>query len=115
MVSTSTGEQVRLILFVKLTPEAEHSRADPAQNFSVATGNNATNLTAVPNLNGTVSISKAYNETEAAQVAVQVGNTTDVSLGNNTVSARFVQLTIQGSQMNDGMGATVAEFAVIGS
>jgi hypothetical protein len=54
------------------------------------------------------------SDAEANLVQVHIGNLTDVAL-NETVTARYVQLTIEGSwEESTGYGGTVAEFAVIG-
>jgi hypothetical protein len=53
-----------------------------------------------------------YDIQTAALVRPIVGNTTDVAL-NRTVEARYVQVTIEGSSLQDGAGGTLAEFAVI--
>jgi hypothetical protein len=61
---------------------------------------------------GNVSISAPYSAATANEVAVKVGNLTDVTLEECT-SARFVNLTIAGSFFADGKGGTVAEFAIL--
>jgi hypothetical protein len=53
-----------------------------------------------------------YDIQTAALVRPIVGNTTDVTL-KRTVGARYVQVTIEGSSLQDGAGGTLAEFAVI--
>lgn len=82
---------------------------DPPISFVVSGGSSLSNQTALAGAN--VSISAPYNNVTADAVATKVGNLTDVAL-NSTVSVRFVNLTITGSFLGDGKGATVAEFAV---
>lgn len=89
---------------------ADLSHADPATAYSISAGSSLTNMTNVAS--GNVTISSAYNATEAVIVAVTVGNTTDVSL-TQPVQARYINMTIEGSFLADGKGGTIAEFAAI--
>ncbi len=63
----------------------------------------------------TVSISEPYKLQEAKLVKIRQGNVTVVELGRS-YNARYVNLTVEGTQGNDKtVGATVAEFAIIRS
>ncbi|KII91942.1 carbohydrate-binding module family 32 protein [Plicaturopsis crispa FD-325 SS-3] len=83
---------------------------NPATQFAVHVGNATDSMTQIAN--GTVSISSPYNATAAVAVSLKVGNTTDVQLPQS-ISARYVNVTIEGSYRADGTGATLAEFAVL--
>jgi hypothetical protein len=83
---------------------------NPASSYAVSAGNSTDNLTSI--ISGNPTISVPYDASTAAQVRLVVGNTTDVTL-NETVSARYVSVSISGSSLGDGRGATLAEFAVI--
>lgn len=61
-----------------------------------------------------MTLSAPYDLAESLIVQVDIGNLTDVSL-NETVTARYVQLTVEGSYATEGYGGTVGEFAVIGA
>lgn len=84
---------------------------NPALSFTIATGMDMENMTTVYE-SSNVTISSPFDAATAAIVRVPVGNTTDVPL-NSTVSARYVNFTMSGASFGDGVGATVAEFAVI--
>ncbi|KAK4055789.1 alpha,alpha-trehalase ath1 [Microbotryomycetes sp. JL201] len=83
----------------------------PARTFAIYAGSSTRNMTLVAQQN--VTISAQYSAASANQVALQLGNTTDVPL-DQAVSARFVNLTIRGTYGEPGSGATVAEFAARG-
>ncbi|KAI5460919.1 Six-hairpin glycosidase-like protein [Mariannaea sp. PMI_226] len=59
-----------------------------------------------------VEISAPYNAEEARRVEIRAGNITEVELAS-TARIRFLKLTMQGSHVADGLGATVAEVQVI--
>lgn len=84
--------------------------SNPAVNYSVAAGPSVSNLTSIAS--GSVNISAPYDASTAEQVAVRLGNTTEITLPQTT-KARFLNLTVVGSMLADGKGPTVAEFAVI--
>ncbi|KAH8898477.1 glycoside hydrolase family 65 protein [Thozetella sp. PMI_491] len=60
-----------------------------------------------------VQISAPYNPEEARRVRIRSGNTTEVILPQTT-QVRFLQLTIEGSHVADGLGATVAAVRIEG-
>lgn len=61
---------------------------------------------------GAVNVSAPYDAATAAAVSLKVGNLTDVVL-QETVQARYVTVSITGSYLDDGRGATLAEVAVL--
>lgn len=83
---------------------------DPPTSYIVSAGPSITNMTTISS--GNVSISAPYSAATANEVAVKVGNLTDITL-QSSFSARFVNLTIMGSFAADGEGGTVAEFAIV--
>jgi trehalose/maltose hydrolase-like predicted phosphorylase len=83
---------------------------NPPISYVVAAGSSITNMTTISA--GNVSISAPYSAATANEVAIKVGNLTDVTLPSS-VSARFLNLTITGSFLADGNGGTVAEFAIL--
>ncbi|KAI7782888.1 hypothetical protein LA080_012761 [Diaporthe eres] len=62
-----------------------------------------------------VEISNLYNAEDLSVITPYTSNTTNVTLGGDVYSGRYATLTIWGNQAtgDDGVGATVAEFAVI--
>lgn len=62
-----------------------------------------------------VEISNPYNAAEAALIEPYSSNSTNVTLSSAVYAGRYATLTIWGNQAagDDGVGATVAEFAVI--
>ncbi|KAK4056495.1 alpha,alpha-trehalase ath1 [Microbotryomycetes sp. JL221] len=83
----------------------------PAQTFAIYAGRSTRNMTLVAQQN--VTISTPYDAATALDVVLRTGNTTDIEL-DNTVTARYVNLTIRGTYGEPGSGATVAEFAARG-
>ncbi|KAL9611141.1 MAG: hypothetical protein Q9167_004194 [Letrouitia subvulpina] len=64
-----------------------------------------------------VDISEPYDEESSAVIARYTSNTTNVTLPSPVYSGRYAILQIQGNQVdefNNGTGATVAEWAIIG-
>jgi hypothetical protein len=84
--------------------------ADPAISVSITAGLTLENQTAVASQNITISV--PYVASAVVPVAVVAGNTTDIRFPQG-IKARFVNLTIEGSFMADGKGATIAEFAAM--
>ncbi|KAI5474838.1 glycoside hydrolase family 65 protein [Pseudohyphozyma bogoriensis] len=82
----------------------------PPTSYSVAAGTDLANLTVVSS--ASVNISAPYNATFDNEVTTKIGNLTNVSLSTQ-LTARYVNLTIAGSFVDDGEGGTVAEFAVL--
>jgi len=78
--------------------------------YTVLAGFSLENMTTiVPSTS--IEISAPYDASTASAVQIRVGNLTDVRL-DQSVQARYVNLTIEGSR--DGAnGGTVAEFAVL--
>ena len=67
-----------------------------------------------------IDISTPYNATEVGLVRPYMSNTTNITLPIPVYSGKYATLTIQGNQGDssesiNGTGATVAEFAIIGS
>ncbi|KAM0788656.1 hypothetical protein ACM66B_002758 [Microbotryomycetes sp. NB124-2] len=83
----------------------------PARTFAVYVGSSTRNMTLVAQQN--VTVSAQYDAATANAVTLRLGNTTDVQL-DQSVSARYVNLTIRGTYGEPGSGATVAEFAARG-
>lgn len=65
-----------------------------------------------------ISIEYPYDAASAADIVAYKGNTTNVTLTSPIWTGRFATLEIRGNQalemVNNGSGATVAEFAVLG-
>lgn len=95
----------------------------PPRGYSVSFSNDSSQVVSVDAAAWSeegVEISNPYDAAQAALIQPYASNTTNVTLDdNNTVYAgRYVTLTIWGNQAlgagnDDGVGATVAEFAVI--
>lgn len=83
---------------------------DPPTLYSVYAGNTTSNMTMISN--ASVLITAPYNNVTANDVAVKIGNLTDVTLFSN-VTARYVNVSISGSFLGDGRGGTISEFAVL--
>ena len=62
-----------------------------------------------------VNISNPYDASKDDDIVPYVGNTTNVTLTPNVWSGKFARLRITGNQngLGDGLGATVAEWAVV--
>lgn len=84
--------------------------ANPAQSYALYGGKSSGSMAALAN--GSVSISAPYDAANAEAVSIKLGNLTDVQL-NKTITARYLTVSITGSYLADGKGATLAEFAVI--
>ncbi|KAM0746041.1 hypothetical protein T439DRAFT_369600 [Meredithblackwellia eburnea MCA 4105] len=83
----------------------------PPLSYTVYGGHAPANLSLLTS-SSNVTISAPYNETDANLVSIKIGNLTNISL-NSSVEVRFVNLTISGSHAGDGLGGTVAEFAIV--
>ncbi|KAE9402984.1 family 65 glycoside hydrolase [Gymnopus androsaceus JB14] len=83
---------------------------NPPISYVVAAGPSIANMTTIAA--GNVSVSAPYSVATANEVAIKVGNLTDVTL-QSSISARFLNLMITGSFLADGEGGTVAEFAIV--
>lgn len=88
----------------------------PPMGYAVAFSNSsdsagASNATESDN----VEISDLYNTESVSLITPYSSNTTNVTVDGDVYSGRYVTLTIWGNQAtgDDGVGATVAEFAVI--
>lgn len=93
---------------------------DWAQNVPKSykvTFSNSTNGTGVTvTSDSNVKISDAYVPSQAADIRPYMSNTTNVTLDSPVWSGRYATLTIQGNQagaVSGGVGATVAEFAIV--
>jgi len=84
--------------------------SNPAKSYIVYGGNSTNYMTTLVSSN--VAISAPYNPSNAAVVSIRVGNTTDVLL-NRPVTAQYFTVSITGSYLGDGRGATLAEFATL--
>jgi len=84
--------------------------ANPAKSYVVSSGHSMDTMTAIAS--GNVAISAPYNAASAVAVSIKVGNLTDVIL-NKAVTARYLTISITGSYLEDGRGATLAEIAVL--
>ena len=83
---------------------------NPATSYALYGGTSPRSMTALAK--GDVEISAPYDATTASAVSIKLGNLTDVEL-NKTITARYVTVSITGSYLADGKGATLAELAVI--
>lgn len=88
---------------------------NPPLSYTVyaGTANSTQGLKQVAKIDN-VAITAPYDATTADQVAVRLGNLSDVSLPKS-IKARYVQLEVTGTHTDDGTnaGATVAEIAVV--
>lgn len=83
---------------------------NPAKSYVVYGGNSADRMTTL--VSGNVDISAPYDASNAVSVSIKVGNLTDVQLSQPVV-AQYLTVSITGSYLGDGKGATLAEFAVL--
>ncbi|MCJ1404871.1 hypothetical protein MMC11_008097 [Xylographa trunciseda] len=89
---------------------------NPPLNATVVFHNGtAVAATDAPIVVADIKISSPYVASEISRIMPYQSNTTRVELGAGVWSGRFVTLTIEGSQSGGGVGASVAEFAPIGS
>jgi hypothetical protein len=84
--------------------------SNPARSYAVSGGKTVDSMVTLAS--GDVSISAPYNASNAQTVSIKVGNLTDVTL-KKAVTARYVTISITGSYLGDGRGATLAEVAVL--
>ncbi|ORY91787.1 glycoside hydrolase family 65 protein [Leucosporidium creatinivorum] len=108
--NTSTTLSVDLFDPKNLTAFHINWGGNPAISFTITAGLTLTNQTSVASQN--VTISAPFDAATAEVVAVAAGNLTDIRLPQG-VRARYVNVTIEGSFMGDGKGATIAEFAAM--
>ena len=93
---------------------------NPPINFTVSFHNSTdigTTAITVASL-ANIGVSKPYNQTLANIIAPYQSNTTNLTLPEPVYSGRYATLTIVGNQANpynNASGATVAEWAIIGS
>lgn len=91
----------------------------PPTKFTVTFHNTSTPTSDTKPVTSTnVTISTPYNATLASLITPYTSNTTNVSLSTPIYSAQYATLAIQGNQGNpasNATGATVAEWAIIGS
>lgn len=89
----------------------------PPSGYSVAFSNSTGSGAQFVNATSTksVAISTQYDAASAASIVPYTSNTTNVTLDTPVYAGRYALLTIWGNQAggDDGVGATVAEFAVI--
>lgn len=65
-----------------------------------------------------VTISEPYNATRVNEITAYMSNKTDVAVGEGVYSGQYATLRVWGNQvdgLNNGTGATVAEWAILGS
>lgn len=65
-----------------------------------------------------VTISETYNTTLVAMITAYMSNTTSVTLEQEVFSGKYATLSVWGNQvdtLNNGTGATVAEWAILGT
>ncbi|KAI4255386.1 MAG: hypothetical protein LQ352_002588 [Teloschistes flavicans] len=93
---------------------------DPPTNISIIFHNSSdvgdSSAVTVTN-NAKVSISVPYDANNTALITPYVSNTTNITLDRPVYSGLYATLQIQGNQVdsfNNGTGATVAEWAIIG-
>lgn len=89
----------------------------PPSGYSVAFANSTGSDAQFVNATSTdsVAISNQYDAASASSIVPYTSNTTNVTLSEPVYAGRYALLTIWGNQAggDDGVGATVAEFAVI--
>lgn len=89
----------------------------PPSGYSVAFSNSTGSGAQFVNVTSTdsVAISNKYDPASASSIVPYTSNTTNVTLNGPVYAGRYALLTIWGNQAggDDGLGATVAEFAVI--
>lgn len=114
--SISTGEAVRCssrcwsLFASRPSLTVPPPFTDPAISVTITAGLTLTNQTSVASQN--ITISAPFDAATAEVVSLKPGNTTDIRLSQG-VQARFVNVTIEGSYLADGQGATIAEFAAM--
>jgi len=87
-------------------------------NFSVSFSNASDNMGTVVASQSNVALRKPYNTTLVAMITEYMSNTTNVTLGTEVWSGRYATLSVWGNQVdkfNNGTGATVAEWAILGT
>lgn len=123
-VQANTSQSITVSLasqpFQPITGFAFDWAQNPPTNFSVRFHNSssldASAVTATTVTN--TSISSPYNASAVALIMPYMSNSTNVTLEPPVWSGRFATLTIQGNQgdlENNATGATVAEWAILGS
>lgn len=93
---------------------------NPPSNFTVLFHNSSTvdSAAITATSQSAVQISVPYNATEVNLITKYMSNTTDVTLDPVVWSGNYATLMIQGNQASkatNGTGATVAEWAIVGS
>lgn len=114
------------VLVVELTEPAQPIKRisfdwaqSPPAFYSVTFSNSTTDFVHVSS-SSDVKISNPYVAADASRIVPYSGNTTDVTIDPPVWSGKFATLTILGSQTEEyakfqnGSGATVAEWAIIG-
>jgi hypothetical protein len=96
----------------------------PPRNATVFLGNSTVMVDGLPVLDGSelmisvdgITLDRAYDvkTAEAAVVVPYVGNSTVVQLGNEAWTGDWARLVVEGCWEEDGLGATVAEFVLVG-
>ena len=108
--------------FVPITAIALDWAQSPPQSYSVTFSNSTSSAdSVVVASSNNVSISNAYDAASAAVIVPYMSNTTNVTLETPVYSGRFATLSIRGNQAtvgtaneNNGTGASVAEWALVG-
>lgn len=88
----------------------------PPRGWSVAFANDTQQQGGVNvSRSESVEISSPYDAATVAEISAYRSNTTNVTLGEGVYAGRYATLTVWGNQAvgDDGVGASVAEFAVI--
>lgn len=102
---------------------------NPPVNFSVAFSNSsvpsASSASSSPTegevevaRRSNVTLSNPYNETLVAMITEYMSNVTNVTLGEPVYSGKYATLRVWGNQvdeLNNGTGASVAEWAILGT
>lgn len=92
---------------------------NPPVNFTVSFSNSSTSGDGkVVASESNVTISNPYNETLVALITEYMSNTTNLTLDAPVYSGRYATLSVWGNQvdgLNNGTGASVAEWAILGS
>lgn len=95
---------------------------NPPVNFSVAFSNttsiDGSESKVIVISQSNVTVSKPYNTTLVAMITEYMSNTTNVTLPTPVWSGRYATLSVWGNQvdtLNNGTGATVAEWAILGT
>ncbi|KAI9820310.1 MAG: hypothetical protein M1827_005932 [Pycnora praestabilis] len=90
----------------------------PPANFNVIFYNSSTSAMVPVSNSSSVAISLPYNATQSNLVTPYMSNTTNVTVNPPIYSGMYATLTIEGNQLsafNNGTGATVAEWVIIGN